>query len=107
MDSVYQDLRYAVRALVRMRGLAAVAIGILSIGIGVTTTMFGVVYAALFRPLPFSESDRLAIVFNTRVTSRDGFQQLRWSRPHVLALQQSATSFETIASYTSASSISQ
>ena len=39
-----------------MRGLAAVAIGILSIGIGVTTTMFGVVYAALFRPLPFSES---------------------------------------------------
>jgi putative ABC transport system permease protein len=103
MDSVYQDLRYAVRALVRMRGLAVVAIGILSIGIGVTTTMFGVVYAALFRPLPFSDSDRLAIVFNTRVTSRDGFQQLRWSRPHVLALQQSATSFETIASYTSAS----
>ena len=86
-----------------MRGVAIVAISTLALGIGVTTTMFSVVYAALVRPLPFSESDRLVIIFNTRLTARDGLQQLRWSRPHVLALQQAATSFEAIASSTSTS----
>jgi putative ABC transport system permease protein len=103
VDAICQDLRYAVRGLSRMRGVAIVAISTLALGIGVTTTMFSVVYAALMRPLPFNESDRLVIIFNTRLTAREGLQQLRWSRPHVLALQQTATSFEAIASTTSAS----
>lgn len=103
MDLVLQDLRYAVRGLVRMRAVALIAIGTLALGIAVTTTMFSVVYAALIRPLPFSESSRLVIVFNTRLTEREGLQRLRWSRPHVIGLQQAATSFEAIASVTSAS----
>ena len=53
-----QDLRYAARSLARMRGVAIVAILTLALGIGATTTMFGVVYAALLRPPPFAEPDR-------------------------------------------------
>src|SRR5262245_36512799 len=102
MDTIVQDLRYAGRGLSRMRGVALVAIATLALGIGGTTTMFSVVYGALLRPLPFIEPDRLVILFNTQVTPRDGFSRLRWSRPHIVALQQSATSFDSIASFSSA-----
>ena len=58
MDTVMQDLRYAFRSLRRMRGSAAVAVLTLALGIGGTTTVFSVVYAALLRPLPFAEIPR-------------------------------------------------
>ena len=102
MDTFARDLRYAVRALVRMRGTAIVAILTLALGIGATTTMFSVVYAMLLRPPPFAESERLVILFNTRVTPTDGLVRLRWSMPNIVALRSSATSFETVASFTGA-----
>jgi len=101
MDKIVQDLRYAIRGLQRMRGVALVAIATLALGIGATTTMFSVVYGALLRPLPFTDPNRLVILFNTQVTPRDGLSRLRWSRPHVVELQASAKSFENIASFSS------
>lgn len=102
MDTFARDLRYAVRTLLRMRGVAIVAILTLALGIGATTTMFSVVYAMLLRPPPFADSDRLVILFNTSVTPREGLVRLRWSMANVLALRSSATSFETVASFTGA-----
>ncbi len=101
MDKIVQDLRYAIRGLQRMRSVALVAIATLALGIGATTTMFSVVYGALLRPLPFTDPNRLVILFNTQVTPRDGLSRLRWSRPHVVELQASARSFDNIASFTS------
>ena len=43
METFARDLRYAVRTLLRMRGVAVVAILTLALGIGATTTMFSVV----------------------------------------------------------------
>lgn len=104
METFLQDLRYAVRGLTRMRGVALVAIITLALGIGVTTMMFSVVYAALLRPVPFTEPERLVVIYNTRLTVRDGLQRLRWSRPNIVRLQATASSsFETIASFTSTS----
>jgi putative ABC transport system permease protein len=102
MDTLARDLRYAVRALLRMRGVAVVAILTLALGIGATTTMFSVVYARLLRPPPFVDSDRLVILFNTSITPSEGLVRLRWSMPNVIALRSSATSFETVASFTGA-----
>src|SRR6058998_2393024 len=102
MNTFARDLRYAVRTLLRMRGVAIVAILTLALGIGATTAMFSVVYAALLRPPPFADSGRLVILFNTSVTPREGLVPLRWSMPNVLALRSSATSFEAVASFTGA-----
>ena len=87
MDTFARDLRYAVRTLLRMRGVAVVAILTLALGIGATTTMFSVVYAMLLRPPPFADPDRLVILFNTSVTPRDGLQRLRWSMPNITELE--------------------
>jgi putative ABC transport system permease protein len=100
MDTFARDLRYALRTLLRMREVAVVAILTLALGIGATTTMFGVVYALLLRPPPFAGADRLVILFNTSTTPREGLVQLRWSMANIVALRSSATSFETIASFT-------
>ena len=83
-----------------MRGPGILATLTLAIGIGGATTMFSVVYGAMFRPPPFADPDRLVILFNTRLTQKDGLQRLRWSYPNVEALKKTATSFEAVATAT-------
>src|SRR5580765_293438 len=100
MEIFVRDLRYAVRTLLHMRGVALVAILTLALGIGATTTMFSVVYAMLLMPPPFAEPDRLVVLFNTSVTPRDGLQRLRWSLPNITELERVATSFESVGSFT-------
>jgi putative ABC transport system permease protein len=102
MTSFARDVRYAIKALVTMRGVAVVAILTLALGIGATTTMFSVVYALLLRPAPFESADRLVVIYNTSTTPRDGTTRLRWSMPNIVALRSTATSFESMASFTSA-----
>jgi putative ABC transport system permease protein len=56
---ILQDVRFALRLLVRRPGFAAVAILTLALGVGASTSIFSVVEAVLLRPLPFAEPDRL------------------------------------------------
>jgi putative ABC transport system permease protein len=62
MDSLRQDLRYALRWLGRSRHFTLVAILTLAIGIGGTTTMFSVIHAVLLKPLPFEQAERLVAI---------------------------------------------
>src|SRR5437879_1828712 len=101
MDHFTRDLRYAVRAVSRTRGVAALAILTLALGIGATTTMFSVVYATLLRPLPFAQPDRLVLLYVTRTTPKDGWVRLRWSRPGTDALQD-VRSLESFATFSAA-----
>src|SRR5580765_1100081 len=100
METFARDLRYAVRAMIRMRGVAVVAVLTLALCIGATTMMFSVVYALLLRPAPFPDPERLDILFNTSVTPRDGLQRLRWSLSNTAELERMASSFESMGSFT-------
>ncbi len=95
-----QDFRYSLRSLMRMRGVAVIAVATLALGIGATTTMFSAAYAALLRPLPFSDPDRLVLLFTTRTSPRGGLETFRWSRPLIETLTASVSSYQALASFT-------
>ena len=60
MSTVGQDVRYALRTLIRSPGFATIAIITLGLGIGAATTIFTVVNGVLLRPLPYRSPERIA-----------------------------------------------
>src|SRR5829696_9116438 len=90
------DLRFALRQLLKNPGFTAVALLTLALGIGACTAMFGVVHAVLLRPLPFREPERLVWIENVgtgglsaRTTRVDNF--LEWREQN--------SSFEQLGAY--------
>ncbi len=64
--NVLREIRYAARTLARNPGFAIVPVVALALGIGANTAIFSVLNAYLLRPLPYGDSDRLAMVREVR-----------------------------------------
>jgi predicted permease len=69
-DDMFQDLRFGLRMLFKHKGLTAIAVLSLALGIGANTAIFSLVEAVLLRPLPFPEPDRLVMIWED--SSRKG-----------------------------------
>lgn len=97
MRPVLGPLRYGVRMLVRRPGLSLSAIVALALGIGLTTTMFSIVYVAVLKGLPFEDADELVALFRNRPAQGVQFMGVSIHDFHDWRRQQ--TSFEDIAAY--------
>ena len=66
MDALRADLRYALRVCRRAPGTTAVAVAALAFGIGLNTTVFSFVSALLLRPLPYTDANRIVMLWQDR-----------------------------------------
>jgi len=94
LDTLRQDLRYAIHTVIRQPAFTLAAVLTLALGIGVNSAVFTVVNALLLRPLPFAEPDRLVFV-QTSVGGEAGKVAMREFK----ALLLDATIFDDLAAY--------
>jgi predicted permease len=97
MDTIRQDLVYAVRTLLKSPGYAAVTVLTLALGIGANTAIFSVVNAVMLRPLPYPDADRL--VFISSQFPKLGFTRFWVSLPESLEFRERSRSFEKVGGY--------
>jgi putative ABC transport system permease protein len=99
MQTLWQDLRYGARMLLKKPGFTLVAIITLALGIGANTAIFSVVNAVLLRPLPYPEPERLMQIFLHNPDSASG--RGGYGNADFQALRERNQSFEKIAAISS------
>src|SRR5262245_33608327 len=98
METLLQDIRYALRTLLKDCAVSAIVVACLAMGIGVNATLFSVVDGVLLQPLPFASPERLVRLtetFERRDIRRNGV-----SYPDLRDWKEAATPFETVGAMT-------
>lgn len=98
MNELFQDIRFAVRMMIKTPGFTVVALLTLAMGIGATTAIFSVVNAVLIEPLPYNDPDRIARVWETSPRMRDR-RAAGFSLDNFREWRESNTSFDYMAAY--------
>ena len=97
-DNLRQDLRLAIRGLLRAPGFAAVTILTLALGIGANTAIFSIVNGVILRPLPYPNPEQL--MYLTTQFPAMGFDRFWVSPPEYFEFRELNQSFAVVGAYT-------
>jgi predicted permease len=95
IESLGQDLRYALRAMRKNPGFTSIALLTLTLGIGANTALFSVVNGVLLNPLPYPHSEQLAILYHKSGITDQGSV----SYPNFLDWQRENQTFSSMAAF--------
>src|SRR5215470_19057834 len=96
METLWQDLRYGARMLLKKPGFTAIAVVTLALGIGGNAAIFSVVNSVLLRPLPFKDPDRLMWIRETKLPQ---FPEFSVSPGNFLDWKKQNTVFERLVAF--------
>jgi putative ABC transport system permease protein len=99
MDTIWQDLRYSARMLLKNPGFTMIAVLTLALGIGGSTAIFSIINMVLLRPLPYAAPQRLVFIYN--FAPGFGFEKIGLMGAEFLRLRDQARSLEQVSVYTS------
>src|SRR5262252_40602 len=103
MSDFVQDLRYAVRMMIRNPGFTLAAILTPGLGIGANTAIFSVVNGVLLRPLPLPRPERLMTAWMERYDGKGG--ENPFSEADYLDWKEQSRSFAHLAAFTDTTSV--
>ncbi|HKY26804.1 MAG TPA: ABC transporter permease [Pyrinomonadaceae bacterium] len=98
MDTIWKNITYSVRMLLKRPGFTAVAVIAIALGIGANTAIFSVVNTVLLRPLPFEKPEQL-IYLSTEQRNQPTEDTGTFSVPDLLDVRDRATTLKYVASY--------
>ena len=93
------DLRFAVRMLLKQPSFSAIAVLTLALGIGAAAAVFSLIQGVLLTPPPYRQPERLVLIPSVRVDGQAMANPRGWPAAQWLEWQKQAKSFETIAAY--------
>jgi putative ABC transport system permease protein len=100
MSRSFQELKHALRSVLKRRAFSAIIVLVLALGIGANTAIFSVVNAVLLRPLPFNEPDRLVQIWHVPpAKSFPGFTKFAVSPANFLDWQAQNHVLEAMATF--------
>lgn len=99
METLFKDIRFGIRSLLKRPGFAAIIVVTLALGVGANTTIFSVVNAVLLRPLPYHQADQLVQVNDSLASA--GFPQAGLTQMEFVRLRNESKSFAHVGAYQS------
>ncbi|HKU74129.1 MAG TPA: ABC transporter permease [Pyrinomonadaceae bacterium] len=97
IENIVRDVTYSLRVLIKSYAFTIVVILTLALGIGANTAIFSFANGILLRPLPYPQSDRLAVLDET--APKQGIESLSVSYPNFLDWRDQNTVFEGVATH--------
>ncbi len=97
MDTLWQDLRYGVRIILKNRTFTALAVLILALGIGVNTAIFSLVNALLLRPLQIKNPQQIVGLYSKDTRKPDSYRG--FSYPNYVDIRENNTTFSALAAH--------
>jgi predicted permease len=97
MRSVIQDVRFGLRLLIRQPGFTAIALVVLTLGIGVNTAAFGLANALMLKPRTGGIDGELAGVYSRNRTRPDTYREFSWA--DYTALREQTSVFRSVAGH--------
>lgn len=101
LDELRQDLRFTLRQLRRRSAMAALVVGMLALGIGLTGTVAGMMHQALWQPLPYAEPERLLTIWEEQISRGKGINVV--GPANFVAFRDAAETIDSMAGFISVS----
>jgi putative ABC transport system permease protein len=99
MNNLLRDIRYGVRRLLKAPAFSSFIIITLALGIGVNTAIFSVAYVVLFRPLPYTDPNRIVMVWENNPRLKLGIDKLPASPADFLDWREQNKVFQDMAAF--------